>query len=454
LDSWQDRTIRSIFRVTLKPAEKRDAHGHELVYLSALKEELQEQEGPQLLNTGNLEGAITEAMGQRAKPFEYILACFKRVARALRDTRLTPDDSKHDALLETRRLCMSYFVLAVTMPEMFLQDDSMAVSNPLVDHLLADPECETGICTSFLEASISRMDEEDGDMIKEVLVGAAEELSQRLALTDMLGEHTNYVRGLRNLLRFKKIAAVITESPMFLPEDVEPQDIETRTLLGPFFRLSPMQTSVAESYFSAPKTRDRAFIANAQNAVRMTLRTHQEQLFQIADVIVRSGPAPKERMLNWFALCVNKNHKKRAMRVDYKTVSSDGFMVNVTNTLDLLCSPFMDAQFGKIERIDPNYFRRAPKVDIFDETKINADQKTADEFYSQKAEGNNSFVSECFFLTVAAHHYGTEAAQTRISTMRKSVKRYEQDLEAFEADREKYTNVSMLSLARKCRQLC
>jgi len=428
--------------VTLTADEKRDAHGHELIYLNTLKEELQEQEASQSLNTTNLEGAITEAMGQRNKPFEYILACFKRASRALRGTKHTSDDPKYGVLVETRRMCMSYCVFAVTMPAMFLQEESSAQSNPLVDHLLAEPQCETGICSDFLEAAVSRMDEEDGDMIKDVLMGAAEELSKRLAMMDMLGDHQVYVRGLRNLLRFKPIASVISESPAFLPQDVEAQDIETSTLLGPFYRLSPMQPTVAQSYFSAPKSRDRAFIANAQNAVRMTLRTLQDELFEIANAIVRAGPAAKERMLNWFALCVNKNHKRRAMRVDYKIVSSDGFMVNVTNTLDLLCSPFMDAQFGKIDRIDVDYLRRNPRVDISDETKINADQKTADDYYSHQAEGTNNFISECFFLTVAAHHYGTEAAQTRMSTMRKTVKRYEQDLVAFEADRHKYINVS------------
>ena len=134
------------------------------------------------------------------------------------------------------------------------------------------------------------------------------------------------------------------------------------------------------------------------------------------------------------------------MRVDFKTVSSDGFMVNVTSVLDQLCEPFMDARFGKIDRIDVDYLRRTPRVDISDETKINADQKTADEFYSQKADGTSNFISEIFFLTVAAHHYGTEAAQTRMSTMRRSIQRSEKDLEQFEAERHKYVNVRSLDM--------
>ena len=155
-------------------------------------------------------------------------------------------------------------------------------------------------------------------------------------------------------------------------------------------------------------------------------------------------------MLDWLAICVNLNHKKRAMRVDYRIVSSDGFMVNVTNVLDQLCDPFMDAKFGKIEKIDVDYLRRNPRVDISDETKINVDQKASDEFYANKAEGTNNFISEIFFLTVAAHHYGTEAAQTRMTMMQKQVKRMEKDLTQFEAERHKYVNVSLYRHRKTC----
>lgn len=331
---------------------------------------------------------------------------------------------------------MSYCVFAVTMPEMFEQE---AASNPLVDHLLADPDADSGICTDFLTEASSRFEEDES--IKDAIVGAAEELSRQLAGKDMLGDYQYYLRALRNLMRFPKIVDAITLSPMFLPEGIEAPAIEINTLLGPFFRLSPMQPEVAQSYFSSPTTRDRGFIANAQNASRITLRTHQAELFQMADTIVKSGPAQRGRVLDWFALCVNKNHKKRAMRVDPRTVSSDGFMVNLTAVLDQLCEPFMDARFGKIDRIDVNYLRRNARVDISDETKINADQKTADEFYANGVDGTNNFISEVFFLTVAAHHYGTEAAQTSMENMRKQVKYMEKDLLQFEGERHRYVNV-------------
>ena len=117
---------------------------------------------------------------------------------------------------------------------------------------------------------------------------------------------------------------------------MEAHDVEARSTLGPFFRLSPLQGSVALNYFSNPKTRDRSYITNSQKALRMTLATHQEELFDIVNAIVKSSKPARETMLDWFALSVNKNHKRRAMQVDPKTVSSDGFMVNITVSLPSL----------------------------------------------------------------------------------------------------------------------
>ena len=145
-------------------------------------------------------------------------------------------------------------------------------------------------------------------------------------------------------------------------------------------------------------------------------------------------------MLDWFALCVNVNHKRRALQVDKKLVSSDGFMINVTVCLDQLCEPFMDASFSKIDRIDVDYLRRSPRVDIKDETKLNTDQNASDKFYSDPAEGTSNFISEIFFLTLAAHHYGTESANSMLSTLDKELERMRKHLDEVELDRHKWVN--------------
>ena len=232
----------------------------------------------------------------------------------------------------------------------------------------------------------------------------------------------------------------MVEVPHFLQPGVPAHLIEVSTLLGPFFQISPLQAEVTTSYFSSPQTREKSYIQNAQNALRLSSRAHQSDLLDITNHIIKTSKEAREKMLDWFAKCVNTNHKRRAMQVDTRQVASDGFMMNITVCLDQLCEPFMDATFTKIDRIDIDYLRRSPRVDITEETKLNADQKASDEFYSRPADGQSNFISEVFFLTLAAHHYGSEAVSSTLTEMEKNLKRMEKQIAELEADRSKFAN--------------
>jgi len=200
---------------------------------------------------------------------------------------------------------------------------------------------------------------------------------------------------------------------------------------------------MATNYFSSPKTRDQGYIANSQNALRMTLRQHQTDLLDIVNHIIRSSKEAREKILDWFGTSVNTNHKRGGYQVDAATVSSDGFMINVTVCLDQLCEPFMDATFSKIDRIDVEYLLRKPRIDIKEETKINADQQASDEYYSIELEGQSNFISEVFFLNLAAHHYGSEATNSKLIQLEKDLKYMEKQVVLIEADRPNFANNPM-----------
>jgi ubiquitin conjugation factor E4 B len=129
-----------------------------------------------------------------------------------------------------------------------------------------------------------------------------------------------------------------------------PAIFEQVTLLGPWFHLSPLQANVTTTYFSSPKTRDQAFILNSQRSLRMTQQMLSSDLLDVINHLIRASKDAREKVLDWFATALNINHKRRAMQVDSKTVSSDGFMFNLTTCLDQLCEPFMDAAFTKVGR--------------------------------------------------------------------------------------------------------
>ena len=249
-----------------------------------------------------------------------------------------------------------------------------------------------------------------------------------------------YVKALRTIVRYPALVNALVQSPYFLPPSVPAGTLEVATLLGPFFQISPLQGEVTTQFFASPKTQDKSYIINSQRALRMTLQTHQTDLLDIVNHIVKTGKEARDKMLGWFALCVNLNHKRRAMQVDSKLVSSDGFMINVTVCLDQLCEPFMDATFSKIDRIDVDYLRHNPRVDIREETKLNADQNASDRFYSETTQGTSNFISEVFFLTLAAHHYGSEAANSKLDQLDKDLRRMEKSVEEIELDRHKFVN--------------
>ena len=313
------------------------------------------------------------------------------------------------------------------------------------------------MCHEFLTEAISRFPEDE--TIVAALVGAVESLSLQLAKMSMNDDYKPYVlvritiehfmerdiilimkKALRNVVRYPLLVNAIVQSPLFLPPNVTAGSLEATTLLGPFFQISPLQGDVTSNYFSSPTTRDKNYIVNSQRALRMTLQTHQTDLLDIVNQIIRTGKDAREKMLDWLASCVNVNHKRRAMRVDQTTVSSDGFMINITVCLDQLCEPFMDATFSKIDRIDVVYLRRRPRVDIKEETKLNADQNTSDRFYGTTVDGTSNFISEVFFLTLAAHHYGSEAANATLNQLEKDLKHMEKQIEMIELDRHKFVH--------------
>lgn len=242
--------------------------------------------------------------------------------------------------------------------------------------------------------------------------------------------------------QFSAIVTAVAEDPLFQMATSTP-GIERHTIFGPFFRISPLQAEVTKEYFAGPKTMDKRHINTSQEALRLTLQAHQRDLLDIVNLFVRAGPVSRNRTLDWFAYIVNSNHMRRALRPDPTQLSSDGFLMNVTVTLDGLCDPFMDATFSKVEKIDINYLRRHPRVDIKEETKLNADQTASDEYYEHEISGTSNFISEVFFLNLAAHHYGSEGTNGMLKTLDKDIKYLTSKVADMEAERPKFINVSL-----------
>ena len=67
-------------------------------------------------------------------------------------------------------------------------------------------------------------------------------------------------------------------------------------------------------------------------------------------------------------------------QVDYRTVATDGFLINLQAVLFRLAEPFMDARYSKLDRIDPDFLGRSPRLSIPDETRISATSEEVREY--------------------------------------------------------------------------
>lgn len=98
-------------------------HGRKLTYLPGLGDELREQnpDGPWRLSAETIEQALLESASAfpHDRPLlDYMLPCWKRVIQAKKSLR-APTPEKEAILQEAKRLCMSYCLFAVTLPDLF-----------------------------------------------------------------------------------------------------------------------------------------------------------------------------------------------------------------------------------------------------------------------------------------------------------------------------------------------
>lgn len=121
IETFEDRTLSAVFRLTLKEEGQKDLQGQRVI-LSALRTELSDAAKELRISTAVLDQALLEAASQAegGRPLDYLLPCWKRIAKLHKGFRRTSDeDPKFKIICEARRLCMSYCMFGITMPEMF-----------------------------------------------------------------------------------------------------------------------------------------------------------------------------------------------------------------------------------------------------------------------------------------------------------------------------------------------
>ncbi|KAM9445878.1 ubiquitin conjugation factor E4 B isoform 3-T3 [Clarias gariepinus] len=310
-------------------------------------------------------------------------------------------------LSNIRSQCISHAALvlqgALTLPRAPLQPSL------LVPYMLC-----RNLPYGFIQELV-RMTHQEEEVFKQIFVPILQGLA--LAVKECSFDSDNFKYPLMALselceIKFGKthpLCNLITSQPMWCPDPLSPgagREIQRLSFLGAFFSLSVFaedDTKVGDKYFSGP-----AITMENTRVVSQSLQHYLESargdLFKILHNILLNGET-REAALSYMAAVVNRNVKKAQMQTDDKLVSTDGFMMNFLWVLQQLSMKI------KLETVDPLYiFHHKCRLNVsLEETRL---KSSLEELKSWLAElhadsskfSEPKFPTECFFLTLHAHH--------------------------------------------------
>ncbi|KAG6897645.1 hypothetical protein C0992_012624 [Termitomyces sp. T32_za158] len=414
LTSWEHESVGFVFNMTLERSVAEQT-AYETVWLKHLAMEL-EAEGLKSetltadladriliarleLNPGAMSDdleylPVLASLPAQQTTFEYLVGAWKRV-NTIKSALLKKGYSATDTqaalarLEKIRELIISYTGLTLQEPEIRpLGPPELvapllslsALSGPLLAPSSSSPNALTpSDIEPFLKDLAHRFEPDNeiegvlGPVVKSLLFH--ESLFRPEGLGGGDASWRGIMGGLELLVSIKPIATMITRMEDWNPKDATAPTFETRALLGPLCRLGVFSRewpALGTSYFSDSEKRSRDDIESSFASLRGTLKSLQSSLFQIFNTIVRTGSEPREAVLQWFAHVIALNSRRAGTHVDPETVASDSFMINVQTILLRFAEPFMDANYSKMDRIDPIFYAQSSRIDLKEETRIKA----------------------------------------------------------------------------------
>ncbi|XP_065141631.1 ubiquitin conjugation factor E4 B isoform X1 [Paramisgurnus dabryanus] len=260
-----------------------------------------------------------------------------------------------------------------------------------------------------------RMTHQEEDVFKQIFVPILQGLAQASRECSFDCDNFKYpLMALAELCEIKfgkthPICSLMTSLPLWCPDPLSPgtgREIQRLSFLGSFFSLSVFaedDTKVGDKYFSGP-----AITMENTRVVSQTLQHYLESargdLFKILHNILLNGET-REAALSYMAALVNRNVKKAQMQTDDKLVSTDGFMMNFLWVLQQLSMKI------KLDTVDPLYiFHPKCRLNVSpEETRLKATMEELKSWLTEMHSDSSKFPepkfpTECFFLTLHAHH--------------------------------------------------
>ncbi|EPY84699.1 ubiquitin conjugation factor E4 B isoform 1 [Camelus ferus] len=300
----------------------------------------------------------------------YLIECFDRVGiEEKKAPKMCSQPAVSQLLSNIRSQCISH--TALVLQGSLTQPRSMQQPSFLVPYMLC-----RNLPYGFIQELV-RTTHQDEEVFKQIFIPILQGLALAAKECSLDSDYFKYpLMALGELCETKfgkthPVCNLVAALPLWLPKSLSPgsgRELQRLSYLGAFFSFSVFaedDAKVAEKYFSGP-----AITLENTRVVSQSLQ-----------------------------------HYLELGRTDDRLVSTDGFMLNFLWVLQQLSTKI------KLETVDPTYIFH-PRCRITlpnDETRVNATMEDVNDWLTelygdQPPFSEPKFPTECFFLTLHAHH--------------------------------------------------
>ncbi|POI35250.1 hypothetical protein CIB84_000998 [Bambusicola thoracicus] len=338
----------------------------------------------------------------------YLIECFDRVGIEERKApKMCSQPTVSQLLSNIRSQCISH--AALVLQGSLTQPRSLQQQSLLVPYMLC-----RNLPFGFIQELV-RTTYQDEEVFKQIFIPILQGLAVASKECSLDSDNFKYpLMALCELCEIKfgkthPMCSLVVSLPLWLPKSLSTgagRELQRLSYLGAFFSLSVFaedDNKVVEKYFSGPAiTLENTRVVS--QSLQHYLELARQELFKILHSILLNGET-REAALSYMAAVVNANMKKAQMQTDDRLVSTDGFMLNFLWVLQQLSMKI------KLETVDPMYiFHPRCRIDLpTDETRVKATMEDvtawiAELYRDPSPFSDPKFPTECFFLTLHAHH--------------------------------------------------
>ncbi|XP_031235357.1 ubiquitin conjugation factor E4 B isoform X2 [Mastomys coucha] len=338
----------------------------------------------------------------------YLIECFDRVGiEEKKAPKMCSQPAVSQLLSNIRSQCISH--TALVLHGALTQPRSLQQPSFLVPYMLC-----RNLPYGFIQELV-RTTHQDEEVFKQIFIPILQGLALAAKECSLDSDYFKYpLMALGELCETKfgkthPMCNLVASLPLWLPKSLSPgsgRELQRLSYLGAFLSFSVFaedDAKVVEKYFSGPAiTLENTRVVS--QSLQHYLELGRQELFKILHSILLNGET-REAALSYMAAVVNANMKKAQMQADDRLVSTDGFMLNLLWVLQQLSTKI------KLETVDPTYiFHPRCRISLpNDETRINATMEDVNEWLTelygdQPPFSEPKFPTECFFLTLHAHH--------------------------------------------------